>query len=130
MNKITVELAGIYACAYRLCLKGYLPTLTPTGRFPRIDMLVYDPDKGCSVGLQVKTLQKKPGETNPWYFPPSNGHPTVYVTLDPLEFYVLSRESVDLIAKEIEKAPKGHRWVHKDSVEKPDTKDKWENIWK
>jgi len=86
-------------------------------------MLVHDLDRGRSVGVQVKTLSRR----GKHYFPPNRGYPIVYVLLD--SDFVLDRKTVDKIAEQMEKLPQNRRFVHRDLVEEPDTKEGWDNIW-
>jgi hypothetical protein len=125
-SKVGVELAGLYAVASKLCLEGYLAIPMPVGHYPEIDLVVHDKEKGRFVGVQVKTLKRK----SDWYFPPTKVHPTVFVVLESQEFYVLERDAVDQIVKEMESKPPKERFLHKNKVETPQTKDNWENIWK
>jgi len=124
-KKIRVELAGIYAVASRLCQEGYLAIPVPSGHYPDIDIIVHDLEKGRLTGIQVKTLEKK----ERWRFPPSKIHPTVFVTLKPLEFYVHDRDSIRQIVEEMKRLKPNQRWIDSEKVEDPAKRDKWENIW-
>jgi len=120
LKKIRVELAGIYAVAYQLCRRGYLAIPVPSGHYPEVDLVVHDLERGRMVGIQVKTRIRAVSH----HFLPSSSHPTVYVCLEPLQFYVLDRNYVSRLISE----PRG-RWIPKADIEVTEFKDKWDNIW-
>jgi hypothetical protein len=127
-DKIGVELAGTYATAYKLCREGYLAVLAPSVRWPEIDLIVHDVKRKRFRGVQIKTREKRPRSH---YFAPSQPHPTVFVTLDPLEFYVHETKSVALMVREQEALPERRRgWIPRPQVEISDAKNNWDNIWK
>jgi hypothetical protein len=120
LQKIKVELAGIYAVAHQLCRQGYLAIPVPSGHYPEVDLVVHDLEHDRIVGIQVKTRMKVVRH----HFLPSSSHPTVYVILDPLQFYVLDRKYVSRII-----AGGRRGWIPKADIEIGGFKDRWENIW-
>ena len=57
-GKIPLGYAGEFLVAAKLCLMGYIATLTLKAH-PNIDILVYNPESGKAIGLQVKTTRQR-----------------------------------------------------------------------
>jgi len=57
-GKIPLGYAGEFLVAAKLCLMGYVATLTLKAH-PNIDILVYNPENGKAIGLQVKTTKQQ-----------------------------------------------------------------------
>ena len=57
-GKISLGYTGGFLVTAKLCIMGYLATLTLKAH-PNIDVLVYSPESGKAIGLQVKTAKQE-----------------------------------------------------------------------
>lgn len=101
-------LAGEFAVASQLCLKGYVASLT-LKNYPGVDIFAFNPKNEKQVTIQVKT------STDGWFNAPKNPNRKgifVYVNIKldkTLDFYIIPANE---IAKAREKELKGYLDSH------------------
>lgn len=120
--------AGEMAVGSKLCLQGWVPSLT-TNNCPTLDILCYNPENKKNVSIQVKTIRLKYGQSDNVLS--SNGYllgfikhkslfedlkeiatPFVFVTIDNndiFKFYILSSDDLKQIAIKIDEDYNGHQ---------------------
>ncbi len=133
LERTLISLAGEFAVASQLCLRGYQASLT-LKNFPKIDVFAYNPKNQKTISIQVKT------STTAHFDPKSIDikNRLVYVYIKPdksLEFYIIPvrvalRKRKRVLNKRIENSPKIDKsqpvWLDSNKFRK--YKDKWKNL--
>ncbi|MEM3580929.1 MAG: hypothetical protein QXQ64_06680 [Candidatus Bathyarchaeia archaeon] len=134
LEKTLTALAGEFAVASRLCLKGYVASLT-LKNFPKADIFCFNPKNGKQVVIQVKT--KKGGRN--YYVPEdvdklSSIFVFVYINEDEkMDFFIApskevaeisEKERQEYIAKHPNVSKKQPRMISTQALQK--FKDRWD----
>lgn len=98
LNKTVTALAGEFLVAAKLCLKGYVASLT-LKNYAESDIFVYDPESKRNAAVQVKTIKGGWGYFLPEHVAPA-GPAFVFVRIDgdEMEFYVVPPDDVERVS--------------------------------
>ena len=112
-EKRLLQLAGEYAVAVQMALRGWHPSLT-VGNFPEIDIVAYKPETGKRVTVQVKTARKRDWPVGKWKMSPEGwkvwgfAKADVYVLvhlpdadMGKAEFFVITTERLKNLCEEV-----------------------------
>lgn len=101
LEKTLTSLAGEFSVAGKLCLEGYMASLT-LKNYPGVDIFCMNPKSGKSTTVQVKTIR----DTNDYFLPehfPNKDQVFVFVHIssnDALEYFVVPAREVERISSE------------------------------